>query len=1677
MNRSPLSCRSAVSAFLTISMVGLFAADWPCYKGDAARSSVTDEKLSFPLTETWVHHSSRPPKPAWPEPARELHRIDFDYAFQPVAAGGLVYVGSSADDTLRALDAKTGRVRWSFTAEGPIRFAPHIDGRKCYLASDDGWVYCLASDTGRHQWSFRAAPNDRQFVGDGRVISRWPCRSGVLVSDGIAYVVAGMWPSEGIYIYALDARTGKTRWVNDTSGAQYMAYPHGGAYALGGVAPQGYLLASKDVLLVPTGRGIPAAFDRRTGKFLYFHSAVNKHNGGCWASISGNLFFNQSHARGVDEHIRIGRSGPRAGDGMLAFDIAEGKRLWGIGNRQRVVADSNTLFALGGGVAEALELKEGVKGELKWSTPHGHAWSAARSSNAFLIGGEAGVTALSTADGKALWSAKTDGPVRGIAIAGGRVIASTEKGTLYCFSNGATVAAEKPKLPPQPAADPEFDSKVADVLSRIGNTNFTKGYALVAGESDARLAEAIAKSTDLHVVCVLPDEAAAASERKRLIDRGEYGERVAIHTNESAKDLPYSQYFANVVVVSGKVASPSGAELYRVLRPCGGLMTFTDMERPQIEKKLASAGIPDPEKISSGGLIEVSRGKLPGAFDWDSNVTSDKRVKWPLELLWSGGPGPSRMVNRHWRPATPIAANGRSFVIGEYHIIATDSYNGAELWSREIGNIFATRTKISADDNSVYLNFPNRCLELDAQTGKIKKVYGKANPAQGHSLLQPSNHSLKIDETHSGSVTIEKTDASLRLTLSTVDPQVMERDVWSLNFDFRPASKRSSVYGPGAFQGTISIAPKAHPGIPLWMTGVGPKHPKPVLAPVKTEGGTRIIVDFDWNEIKSLTGDMPGDFSMAITLVSHDGDQAAMAQAHLFANGFAGMINQGWGVFSLNESAAEPANAKVAYGKLEDLPAHAREWGRQPKREPDESLQTRTRPLTNKSGNRIYKRAYGCGGIISSATMDFFRSGTIGFYDLSEDSGLRNFSGIRAGCGVTMIPAAGVLVSAESSAGCSCSYSFQTTFALAPASKKKNEDWAVFFDKPQYGFIQSATLNLGAPGDRRDDEGKPWLGIPRPQSNMNVPASRRVDLHVPFSFSAEDGFGPYRSSADRIKIEGTDRPWIYTSGIRGIQKATLGLEYLESGPVALPTKTPPKLDGKLDDACWDSSEAITLDDRKARIFLRHDEENLYLSYIQQAPVDRKGTATEWKSATTGKDAPIWEDDSFEMFLTDATLRRCLHLGVSSSGASYDAAWTYSAPSFPTLDIPRLEGIKIDGNLSDWKDRGMAVKSLTGLERKMRAAENFDPSFRVGWNDEGVLLLFEVMDDKIHEADKPNLLWKGDCIELLVSQGKNFREFFQMASGTGADPIFKKTRKFFWDSRKATRGSPLEAETAGSKTDGGYLVELLLPFKNLKLSPTVGEEVGLQVFVNDMDASGGYPAGWFRTLLHPGGHAGFQDRNAFIRLRLAEKASTPLVYERNEVADKKGLFTAKPPFPFPFTAPSLGANGEDTKFECSWEFAVKAADEETQDAPAFTVEAAIPWKGLTEKGFKKDSLVVNFRSRGPLKAAPQTGGAYERLSFATGKEIPPKPFTVRLHFAELDDVKPGTRIFDVKLQGKTVLENFDVIASAKGRNQALVKEFKDVIATRAISVEMVPKVKELTDSTAPILSGIEVVEKK
>jgi outer membrane protein assembly factor BamB len=167
--------------------------EWPTYRGNITRSSSTKSRVPAQLQPLWQAAIG-------------------GTLSAPVAAGGKLYVSSPDAQTVRCLDAETGKPLWQFVAAGRVDSPPTIAGGLCLFGCRDGSVYCLRASDGALAWRARLAPVDRRIVADSRLESPWPISGSVLVLDGAAYVAAGRssYLDGGIRLFGLDVRTGET---------------------------------------------------------------------------------------------------------------------------------------------------------------------------------------------------------------------------------------------------------------------------------------------------------------------------------------------------------------------------------------------------------------------------------------------------------------------------------------------------------------------------------------------------------------------------------------------------------------------------------------------------------------------------------------------------------------------------------------------------------------------------------------------------------------------------------------------------------------------------------------------------------------------------------------------------------------------------------------------------------------------------------------------------------------------------------------------------------------------------------------------------------------------------------------------------------------------------------------------------------------------------------------------------------------------------------------------------------------------------------------------------------------------------------------------------------------------------------------------------------------------------
>jgi outer membrane protein assembly factor BamB len=201
---------SLSSGLVTLLLAQLFSTavqggDWPQFHGPQRDAISTETGL---LTE-WP--TDGPPL-VW-----KAQELGGGYSTPSIAAGrifGMSYKGD--EEVVWALDAKTGKLLWSFTVgvadrnigspgQGPegSRSTPTVDGELLYTIGAGGTLVCLETATGKERWK----KNFRQDFGGAK--PNWGFAESPLVDGNNLICTPG--GSEGT-ILALNKLTGATVW-------------------------------------------------------------------------------------------------------------------------------------------------------------------------------------------------------------------------------------------------------------------------------------------------------------------------------------------------------------------------------------------------------------------------------------------------------------------------------------------------------------------------------------------------------------------------------------------------------------------------------------------------------------------------------------------------------------------------------------------------------------------------------------------------------------------------------------------------------------------------------------------------------------------------------------------------------------------------------------------------------------------------------------------------------------------------------------------------------------------------------------------------------------------------------------------------------------------------------------------------------------------------------------------------------------------------------------------------------------------------------------------------------------------------------------------------------------------------------------------------------------------------
>ena len=1072
-------CLLSLCSLIFANTTSTRAEDWPTFMRDKHRSGVTGEKLELPLNESWVFKAIHEPQPAWPEPAQQdfWHRqfnlrstVAYDRAFHVVGVGDTIYFASSADDKVYALDSRTGRQLWTFFTEGPVRLAPCISDGKVYVGSDDGCIYCLSANDGSLVWKHKGYEEDRVIPGNGRMISMWPIRSGLLIDNSTLYYAAGLFPNQGANLSALSAEDGSVKWMRTIT-----------------ISPQGYLLASDERLYVPTGRTNPFIFARADGEPFGELSS----GGGTFALLTENVLvtgpgrrekeLNASDVETRDKIATFGGlrmlvNGPTAymqsENQLSAFD--RGAYLQLSRERNRLISkrdaineqlkkmDKTTLEAkqfqqeIGTLTTQISELSSKMKDCFRWTARCDYPYAMIMADNALFVGGEDKIAAIEASTGKVIWEAPVDGKAYGLSVVNGGLYVSTDKGRIHCFRNGVkeNLKVIEAKTYSDPYPNDALTERYAEAVKLIlEQAEITKGYCLVLGCGRGRLAYELAQRRDLKIICVDEDFRNVAAARTAIDNAGLYG-RVVVHQKDY-ETLPYTKYFANLIVSDEMLQTGelpvASSEAFRVLRPHGGIVALvlpTDKLNP---KKLKQWGRPylldwKTEIEGNIGLVWTRRRALDGAGEWthaysepgNTACSGDKIVKGKMALQWFGRPGPRRMIDRHHRNVPPLYKDGRLFAPGDCIVYAVDAYNGINDWQVEVPNsrrlgAFLDSSSMAVDEKCLYVVAEDKCYGFDVRNGRRSMTYEmpqliETEPREWGYIAYTGNILFGSGR---------KKGASYTETSYEADDSLWYRDMKLVTSDYMFAKDKQDgrllwKYKAGLIVNTtITIGGERV----YFLETDSPKALADMLGrmPAKTlfDGGSQYLVALDkttgrvmFKEKVDMT-----NFEEPVYL-NYAGGLLLLSGSRLFED-------RVYYHYCAYDAHSCELRWQADHGTdLATDGAHG-EYNRHPTII-EETIYAWPYAYNLKTGERIEgwefdRRGHGCGGVSASAQCLFWRGWNPWMYDLGPKGGPQRLTAVtRPGCWINIIPAGGLVLIPESSSGCTCGLALQTSLAFVP---------------------------------------------------------------------------------------------------------------------------------------------------------------------------------------------------------------------------------------------------------------------------------------------------------------------------------------------------------------------------------------------------------------------------------------------------------------------------------------------------------------------------------------------------------------------------------------------------------------------------------------------------------------------
>jgi SAM-dependent methyltransferase len=588
----------------------------------------------------------------------------------------------------------------------------------------------------------------------------------------------------------------------------------------------------------------------------------------------------------------------------------------------------------------------------------------------------------------------------------------------------------------------------------LNATGITKGVCIDYGCGRGRLAYEIAKRSDLKIVGFEEDADKVAEGRDYLDKADIYGTHVTILSAPLAS-LNCRAYSANLIVSDAMIAQGvcpgSSTEIFRVLRPDGGVAFLG--QPPDCPNSLSRAGLEDwlaglgytISDDSNGLWAKIERGALPGVGEWthyyanlaNTANSGETRLQNDMMLLWYGQPGPRYITDRHNRPMSSLYKKGIMVTPGLDRLMAFDAYNGARYWDVAIPD--SSRVAILRDcgwiaiaDDYVYAVHKGNCVGLELKSG-VPTIHLEAPQ-----LVTGQRHNWGCIAVDGNDVygSGQKDGASLighslaHVYESYWDNKAIATSRYLFAMDRHDANLLWTYQRAG---GSAIINPAIAIGDD-YIYFIESRNPQAVddadgrvTGSVLMSGSSEYLVKLDKNtgaEVQARQIDLP--FQHVVYLL-YAADHNLLIAAGTYIDPGCRYEHYAFNADDLSlawTSDYYTGGVNTDHGEQDQHPCIV-----------GDTMYSRYYKVDLTSGSIAgFGLARGnCGTQSACATHLLGRNGNPYIYQLPSGSPIRITAETRPGCWINMIPAGGLLLIPESSAGCTCDYPLQTTMVFMPA--------------------------------------------------------------------------------------------------------------------------------------------------------------------------------------------------------------------------------------------------------------------------------------------------------------------------------------------------------------------------------------------------------------------------------------------------------------------------------------------------------------------------------------------------------------------------------------------------------------------------------------------------------------------